>query len=233
MAGDHQSSLAPVPVLDGNGLKVAIIAARWNSEITMRLLDGARRGLSAAGVDPADVIEDWVPGAFELPLAARTWAVSGRVDAVICLGCVIRGETTHYEVVAGECARGIQDVQLATGVPVAFGALTVENLDQALARSEDVGGHSVGEDGANVADHATLTTLAAEVGLDADAAAEVLAADRYRDMVLADLQGALDREITGVPGFLIEDRLLIPGAQEPETFVNVLNRVRERLLRQG
>ncbi|MGB3056226.1 MAG: 6,7-dimethyl-8-ribityllumazine synthase [Acidimicrobiales bacterium] len=151
MAGDHQSSLAPVPVLDGNGLKVAIIAARWNSEITMRLLDGARRGLSAAGVDPADVIEDWVPGAFELPLAARTWAVSGRVDAVICLGCVIRGETTHYEVVAGECARGIQDVQLATGVPVAFGALTVENLDQALARSEDVGGHNVGEDGANVA----------------------------------------------------------------------------------
>jgi len=151
VAGDHQGEGAPEPVLDGAGLRVAIVAARWNSHVTLRLLDGARRGLLAAGVDPADVTEDWVPGAFELPLAARTWAESGRIDAVICLGCVIRGETTHYEAVAGECARGIQDAQLATGVPIAFGALTVENLDQALARSEPPGGHNVGEDGANVA----------------------------------------------------------------------------------
>lgn len=70
---------------------------------------------------------------------------------MICLGCVIRGETTHYEMVAGECARGIQDAQLSTGVPIVFGALTVENLDQALARSEPPGGHNVGEDGAAVA----------------------------------------------------------------------------------
>lgn len=89
------------------------------------------------------------------------------------------------------------------------------------------------EQGANVADHATLAALAAEVGLDAADAAEVLAADGFRDVVLADLEGALDREITGVPGFVIEDRLLIPGAQEPETFVSVLNRVRERLAGQG
>lgn len=151
MAGDHRDDAAPAPVLDGAGLRVAVIAARWNAHVTLRLLDGARRGLTAAGVDPADVVEDWVPGAFELPLAAKTWAASGRVDAVICLGCVIRGETTHYEAVAGECARGIQDAQLATGVPIAFGALTVENLDQALARSEPPGGHNVGEDGAAVA----------------------------------------------------------------------------------
>ena len=151
MAGDHRAEGAPPPVLDGAGLRIAVVSARWNSHITLRLLDGVRRGLAAAGVATADVTEDWVPGAFELPMAAKTWAESGRVDAVICLGCVIRGETTHYEAVAGECARGIQDAQLATGVPVAFAALTVENLDQALARSEPPGGHNVGEDGAKVA----------------------------------------------------------------------------------
>lgn len=151
MAGDHQAEGTPPPVLDGEGLHIAIVAARWNSEITLRLLDGARRGLAACGVTADRVVEDWVPGAFELPLAAKTWAQSGHVDAVICLGCVIRGETTHYEAVAGECASGIQQAQLETGVPIAFGALTVENLDQALARSEAPGGHNVGEDGAHVA----------------------------------------------------------------------------------
>jgi len=132
-------------------MTIAVVSARWNSHVTLRLLDGVRRGLAAAGVPSTNIIEDWVPGAFELPLAAKTWALSGRVDAVVCLGCVIRGETTHYESVAGECASGIQQAQLETGVPIAFGALTVENLDQALARSEGPGGHNVGEDGANVA----------------------------------------------------------------------------------
>ncbi|MBX3283824.1 MAG: 6,7-dimethyl-8-ribityllumazine synthase [Acidimicrobiales bacterium] len=150
MAGDHRSADAPAPHLDGTGLRVAVLSSRWNSHVTLRLLDGVRRGLADAGVDPADVIEDWVPGAFELPLAAKAWAESGRVDGVVCLGCVIRGETTHYESVAGECAGGIQRAQLDTGVPIAFGVLTVENLDQALARSEDPGGHNVGEDGARV-----------------------------------------------------------------------------------
>lgn len=151
MAGDHQAEGVPEPVLDGAGLRIAVVSARWNSRITLRLLDGVRRKLADAGVAPDDVFEDWVPGAFELPMAARAWASSGRVDAVVCLGCVIRGETTHYEAVAGECARGIQDAQLATGVPIAFGALTVENLDQAMARSQGAGGHNVGEDGAAVA----------------------------------------------------------------------------------
>ncbi|MCC6437228.1 MAG: DsbA family oxidoreductase [Acidimicrobiales bacterium] len=89
------------------------------------------------------------------------------------------------------------------------------------------------EDGENVADHATLASLAESVGLPRDEAIEVLAAGGFRAEVLADLEGALDREITGVPGFLIEDRLLIPGAQEPDTFVSVLTRARERLMQQG
>ena len=92
-----------------------------------------------------------MPGAFELPLAAKTWALSGGSTPSIGLGCVIRGETTHYESVAGECAAGIQQAQLETGVPIVFGVLTTENLDQALARSEGPGGHNVGEDGAKVA----------------------------------------------------------------------------------
>ena len=151
MAGDHQGVGVPLPELDGKGLRVAVVSSRWNSHVTLRLVEGVRRGLAEAGVDPAEVTEVWVPGAFELPLAAKAWAESGRTDAVVCLGCVIRGETTHYESVAGECAAGIQRAQLDTGVPIAFGVLTVENLDQALARSEDPGGHNVGEDGAKVA----------------------------------------------------------------------------------
>jgi len=151
VAGDHGAVGAPEPILDGTGLRVGVLVARWNAQITLRLLDGVHRGLAEAGVRPDDVTVDWVPGAFELPLGARALATSGTVDAVICLGCVIRGETTHYESVAGECAAGIQRVQLDTGVPVAFSALTVEDLDQALARSEGPGGHNVGEDGAKVA----------------------------------------------------------------------------------
>jgi 6,7-dimethyl-8-ribityllumazine synthase len=150
MAGDHQGEGAPEAVLDGSGMRVAVVAARWNSHVTLRLLEGVERGLAEAGVADDDVELSWVPGAFELPLAAKTWALSGDVDGVVCLGCVIRGETTHYEAVAGECASGIQQAQLETGVPIAFGALTVENLDQALARSEGPGGHNVGEDGAKV-----------------------------------------------------------------------------------
>ena len=151
MGDDLQSPDAPVPVLDGAGLRVAVLAARFNSEITLRLLDGARRGLRSVGVAEADVTEAWVPGAFELPLAAKTYAESGRVDAVICLGSVIRGETTHYESVAGESAAGILRAGLATGVPIVFGVLTTEDDDQAYARSEGPGGHNVGEEGASVA----------------------------------------------------------------------------------
>ena len=146
MATDAISPDRVAPVLDGTGLRVAVLCGRFNDLITNRLLDGVRRGLASTGVADGDVTVAWVPGAFELPFAAKVHAESGRFDAVIVLGAVIRGETTHYEIVSGECARGAQDVQLATGVPVLFGVLTTEDLDQALARSEDAGGHNVGEE---------------------------------------------------------------------------------------
>lgn len=137
--------------LDGTGLRIGVVRARWNRHIVDRLAAGVDRGLAGLGVDPADVIDITVPGSFELPMGARILASSGRVDAVICLGSVIRGETTHYDLVAGEAAGGIQQVQLSTGVPVAFGILTTEDEAQALARSEGEGGHNVGADAAVVA----------------------------------------------------------------------------------
>jgi len=137
--------------LDGAGLRVGVVRARWNAPIVDRLAEGVERGLKAVGVVPDDVVEVSVPGSFEIPFGARALATSGRVDAVVCIGAVIRGETTHYDIVAGECARGVQDVQLGTGVPVAFGVLTTEDEGQALARSEGAGGHNVGEEAAVVA----------------------------------------------------------------------------------
>ena len=134
---------APEPVLDGTGLRVAIVAARFNSHVTLRLLDGARRGLAACGVAADDITVTWVPGAFEVPVAAQ--AIATRADAVICLGCVIRGETAHFEHVAGQAAAGILRVGLDTATPVMFGVLTTEDLDQALARSmPEPGAHNVG-----------------------------------------------------------------------------------------
>ncbi|MFL6205509.1 MAG: 6,7-dimethyl-8-ribityllumazine synthase [Acidimicrobiales bacterium] len=137
--------------LDGSGLRIGVVRARWNSHIVDRLAQGVGRGLSGLGVDPAHVVDEQVPGSFELPMGARVLAASGQVDAVICLGCVIRGETSHYDLVAGEAAAGVQQVQLSTGVPVAFGILATEDEAQALARSEGPGGHNVGEDAAIVA----------------------------------------------------------------------------------
>ncbi|CAN5709417.1 6,7-dimethyl-8-ribityllumazine synthase [soil metagenome] len=146
MAGDARSADRVQPVLDGRGLRVAVVCARFNDLITHRLLDGARRGLSGLGVADDDVTVAWVPGAFETPVAAKAFALSDRFDAVICLGAVIRGETSHYDFVAGQCAEGIQHAALDTGVPIAFGVLTTEDVDQALARSEPSGGHNVGTD---------------------------------------------------------------------------------------
>ena len=150
MTAGGQGAAAPVG-LSGAGLRIGVVRARWNAHIVDRLAQGVGRGLAALHVDPADVVDVTVPGSFELPMGARVLASSGQVDAVICLGCVIRGETTHYELVAGEAAAGIQQVQLSTGVPVAFGILTTEDEAQALARSEGPGGHNVGEDAAVVA----------------------------------------------------------------------------------
>jgi 6,7-dimethyl-8-ribityllumazine synthase len=122
----------------------AIVVARFYEDLADRLTEGARRVFEEAGVTAVDVHP--VPGAFELPLAARYCADSGRYAGVACLGAVIRGETDHYDYVCAEAARGIQDVQLRTGVPCAFGVLTVETMEQALARSggdhRDTGYHA-------------------------------------------------------------------------------------------
>lgn len=111
--------------------RYAIVVGRFYQDLAEKLVDGAQAVFGEAGVE-ADVFD--VPGTYELPLAAKYCAESGRYDGVACLGAVIRGETTHYDYVCGEAARGIQDVQLTTGVPCSFGVLTVESMDQALAR---------------------------------------------------------------------------------------------------
>jgi 6,7-dimethyl-8-ribityllumazine synthase len=128
------------------GRAVALCVARFYEDLAARLVAGARDVLSRHGVATVDEFD--VPGAFELPLAARYAAESGRFDAVVCLGAVIRGETDHYDYVCGEAARGIQQVQLLTGVPVGFGVLTVDTMNQALARVQggdkrDTGAHAV------------------------------------------------------------------------------------------
>jgi 6,7-dimethyl-8-ribityllumazine synthase len=111
----------------------AIAVARFYEDLAERLVAGAQAAFAEAGAAEADVFD--VPGAFELPLAAKLCADSGRYDGVACLGAVIRGETDHYDWVCAESARGIQDVQLRSGVPCAFGVLTVDTMEQALARS--------------------------------------------------------------------------------------------------
>jgi 6,7-dimethyl-8-ribityllumazine synthase len=116
-------------------VRFALCVARFYEELADRLEAGARTVLAEAGVGEDDIDVFTVPGAYELPLAAKLAAESGRYAGVVCLGAVIRGETSHYDYVCGESARGIQDVQLETGVPCAFGVLTVDNWDQALARS--------------------------------------------------------------------------------------------------
>jgi 6,7-dimethyl-8-ribityllumazine synthase len=121
--------------LRGEGLRIAIACSRFNGLITEQLLAGAKDGLIRHGVDESSISVAWAPGAFELPLVARRLAASEEFDAVITLGAVIRGATGHYEQVAGQCAAGVQRAQLDTGVPVIFGVLTTDSVDQAIERS--------------------------------------------------------------------------------------------------
>ncbi len=116
-------------------VRVAIAAARFNRFITDQLLEGARDALQRHGVDEAAVTVAWVPGAYELPLAADRLLASGRYDAVIALGAVIRGGTPHFDYVAGDCSRGLMDVGLRYGKPVIFGVLTTDTVEQALERA--------------------------------------------------------------------------------------------------
>jgi 6,7-dimethyl-8-ribityllumazine synthase len=122
------------PNLDGKGLRVGVVMSRFNPDIGDGLLSGCCSELKRLGVAGADVVMATVPGALELPLVLQTMAQTGRFDALVALGCVIRGETYHFEIVSNESARGITDVQLATGIPIANAVLTTENDDQALSR---------------------------------------------------------------------------------------------------
>ncbi|HXZ58870.1 MAG TPA: 6,7-dimethyl-8-ribityllumazine synthase [Steroidobacteraceae bacterium] len=131
--------------VSARGLKVAIVAARFNDFIVASLVKGASAAWLECGGSAADLLVARVPGAFELPLAAKKLGASGRYDAVVALGCVIRGDTPHFDYVAGECARGLQQASLETGVPVAFGVLTVESVEQALERAATTAGNKGGE----------------------------------------------------------------------------------------
>jgi 6,7-dimethyl-8-ribityllumazine synthase len=124
---------SPDQDLDASRYRFAVVVAEFHDDITTRLLEGARECFAKHGA--TTVVEHWVPGAFELPLAAQLLAETGRYEAVVTLGCVIRGETPHFEYVSGECARGLQQAMLATGVPIAFGVLTTETHAQAEARA--------------------------------------------------------------------------------------------------
>ena len=136
---------------DAGDARFAIVVARWNGEITEGLLRGALRALVRHGVPEKAVTVVRVPGAFELPSAAKKITETGKFSAVICLGCVIRGGTPHFKYVCGECARGVGEVALQTGLPVAFGVLTTEDLQQALDRS--------GDNEENKGEEAALTVL--------------------------------------------------------------------------
>jgi 6,7-dimethyl-8-ribityllumazine synthase len=136
-------------VLEGEivarGRRVAIVAARFNDFIVSSLLKGATAAWLERGGPAEDLLVARVPGAFEVPVVARRLALSGRYDAVVALGCVIRGDTPHFEYVAGECARGLQLASLETGVPIIFGVLTVETVEQALERAATTAGNKGGE----------------------------------------------------------------------------------------
>ncbi len=133
--------------LDGQGLRVAVVAARFNEFVTRQLLTGALETLDHHGVLDEDISVAWVPGSFELPVVAKALGQSGQYDAIICLGAVIRGETDHYEMVSNQAASGISAAGRETGVPTIFGVLTTENMDQAINRA---GGKS-GNLGSNAA----------------------------------------------------------------------------------
>ena len=128
-----------------HGRKVAIAAARFNDFIVSSLMKGAMAAWAERGGAAGDLLVARVPGAFELPVVARKLALSGRYDAVIALGCVIRGDTPHFDYVAGECARGLQLASLETGLPIVFGVLTVETVEQALERAATTAGNKGGE----------------------------------------------------------------------------------------
>lgn len=131
--------------LNASGLRFAIVATRWNDFIVERLLAGAKSALARHGADDADVDIAIAPGAYEVPFVTRRLAGTKRYDGIIALGCVIRGDTPHFDYVAGEAARGIATVARETGVPVSFGVLTVDSIEQAIERAGTKAGNKGGE----------------------------------------------------------------------------------------
>ena len=128
-------------VVAPEGMKVGIVASRFNSFMVQKLLDGAVDGLVRHGVEEENITSAWVPGAFEIPTAAKKMAESGRYDAIICVGAVIRGSTSHYELVANETTKGIAQISMGSGVPVLFGVIATENIEQAIERSGSKSGN--------------------------------------------------------------------------------------------
>ena len=133
--------------ISGKGLKIGIVAARFNEFIVSKLVGGALDTLHRHETADSDIDVAWVPGAFEIPLAAKKMAASGKYDAVLCLGAVIRGSTTHYDYVCNEVSKGVAQVGLQTGVPTIFGVVTTENIEQAIERA----GTKAGNKGADAA----------------------------------------------------------------------------------
>ena len=129
------------------GLKVGIVAARFNEFIVSKLVGGAQDALVRHGVEDKDIDIAWVPGAFEIPLIAKKMAHSGKYDMVLCLGAVIRGSTSHYDLVCNECAKGVAQVSLSSGIPVLFGVVTTDSIEQAIERA----GTKAGNKGYDVA----------------------------------------------------------------------------------
>ncbi|MBR8661670.1 6,7-dimethyl-8-ribityllumazine synthase [Brevibacillus sp. NL20B1] len=142
--------------LVGTGLRVGIVAARFNELIVSKLLGGALDALKRHGVEDANVDVAWVPGAFEIPLIAKKMAESGRYDAVVTLGAVIRGATPHFDYVCSECAKGVASISLATGVPVIFGVLTTDSIEQAIERAGTKAGNKGWEAAAAAIEMANL-----------------------------------------------------------------------------
>ena len=147
--------------LVSSNIKVGIVVARFNEFITSKLLSGAMDGLLRHNVKEEDIQVAWVPGAFEIPLIASKMAKSGKYDTVICLGAVIRGSTSHYDYVCNEVSKGIAAVSLETGIPVMFGVLTTENIEQAIERA----GSKAGNKGSECAEGAIeMVNLIREMG---------------------------------------------------------------------
>lgn len=133
------------PSIDARGLRVGLVVSRFNHLISIRLIDGAREALIAHGLSPEDLELQWVPGAFEIPQAARLAAASGRFDAIVTLGSVIRGGTPHFDYVCRGVTDGVREVMRDSDVPVGFGVLTTDDIDQALARAGGSDGNKGGE----------------------------------------------------------------------------------------